>query len=206
METDWIRNLLEGFSKRSTCGLGMSESDPICAYWAGFAPGCIAMHPFLKSFPNTNRDTPPRGIWLKTVSCWRKVENIVRKRKNPINQHNMNLQPSHYEACALPLSYNHIWAQISQGTIRAQQPKNCHVQLGLFVNSYILKSCIKCFMVSDTECTKDNRPPVAKLVTLLFLSELRFIWFKPFSTAALQENLSLDGAPSACGWQHWSQI
>ena len=57
---------------------------PIWAYWACFAQGSTARHPFISIFllQHTVKDAPLRGTWLRTLHRWRK-EGKYRIGRNP---------------------------------------------------------------------------------------------------------------------------
>ena len=64
----------------------------------------LSIHFFLSQ--HEARDAPPWGTWLRTLHWWRKVGKEKRRKKLSIRQ-DSNPRPPHYEACAIPLCYNH---------------------------------------------------------------------------------------------------
>ena len=85
--------------------------NPIWAYWACFALGSSAKHPFFYFFSqHTVRDAPPWGTWLRTLHWLRKVRDkemkLKEEEKKPSSWQDLNPQHPDYEVCALPLCYN----------------------------------------------------------------------------------------------------
>ena len=81
---------------------------PIWAYWACFAPGSTARHPFLMFSQHTVRDAPLWGTWYRTLHWWRTVGKD-RRRKKPSIRRDSNPQPPDHKACALPL-WRNCWS------------------------------------------------------------------------------------------------
>ena len=80
---------------------------PIWAYWACFAPGNTARHPFFIAFTtHAVRDAAPRETWLRTLHWWRKVGKDRGRRTKVHLPRVSNARPPDYMAFALPLCYN----------------------------------------------------------------------------------------------------